>query len=371
VSKPPQSLLELPIKRIAIVRSLRGLSDLLCAIPALRALRAAFPDAHITLIGLAKARPLVQRFKDYIDEFLEFPGYPGIPEVSPSVHQLPAFFTQVHSFGYDLALQMHGNGLITNSFSALLGARFNAGFYVPGHFCLDPNYFLPYPDSEPEIWRHLRLMDFLGIPLQGDELEFLLQEIDFLELNQIPEMRYLQQVKYICIHPSSNLSERQWSIEHFAKVGDAIATRGYQVVLTGTIAEANLTEAISQRMQAQAINLAGKTSLGAMAALLIHAELLVCNDIGISHLAVALHVPSVVIFSSSQISRWAPLDRQRHRVLSPEFEVPSSEWIGSLPGRAEQNLLISAKLPVTPAMVMGQIEYLLGQKISIINPNSY
>ncbi len=371
MSKPPQPLLQLPIQRIAIVRSRQGLSDLLCAIPALRALRAAFPHAHITLIGLAKARFLVERFKNYIDEFLEFPGYPGIPEVSPSVHQLPAFFAQVHSFGFDLALQMHGNGLITNSFTALLGARFNGGFYVPGHFCPDANYFLPYPDSEPEICRHLRLMEFLGIPLQGDELEFPLQEPDFLELNQIPEMRYLQQVKYVCIHTGASVPERRWSVEHFAKVGDAIAARGYQVVLTGTIAEANLTQAVSRRMQTQAINLAGKTSLGAMAGLLIHAELVVCNDTGISHLAAALHVPSIVIFSNSQISRWAPLDRQRHRVLSPEFKVPSSEWIGNLPRRAEQNLLVSAKLSVTPAMVMGQVECFLGQKVSTINPHSY
>ncbi len=372
MSKPPQPLLQQPIQRIAIVRSLRGLGDTLCAIPALRALRAAFPHAHITLIGLAKARSLVQRFENYIDEFLEFPGYPGIPEVSPSVHQLPAFFAQVHSSPFDLALQMHGSGLITNSFTALLGARVNAGFYLPGHFCPDPYYFLPYPDGEPEIWRHLRLMNFLGIPLQGDELEFPIQEADFLELGKIPEMRYLQQLRYICIHPGASVPERRWSVKQFAEVGDALAARGYQVVLTGTAAEAHLTEVVAQRMQAQAINLAGRTSLGAMAALLIHAKLLVCNDTGVSHLAAALRVPSVVIFSNSQLLRWAPLDRQRHRVLSFEFQVPSSEWIGSFSGRVEkQSTLVSAKLPVTPAMVMGQVEDLLGQQVSSINPNSH
>jgi ADP-heptose:LPS heptosyltransferase len=49
-------------------------------------------------------------------------------------------------------------------------------------------------------------------------------------------------------------------------------------------------------MQAQSLDLAGRTTLGALAVLIEGARLLVCNDTEVSHIAAALKVPSVVIF---------------------------------------------------------------------------
>ncbi len=312
MSHEHQVLQQLSISRIAIVRSLPGLGDLLCVVPALRALRGAFPQAQITLIGLPWARSFVERFNHYLDKFLEFPGYPGIPEIPPSRSKLLKFLFGVHNEHLDLALQMHGNGTVINSFTVLLGARINAGFYLPGYYNPDPNYFLPYPDNEPEIWRHLRLMEFLGIPLRGDELEFPLQDEDFATIAQMPK-------PYICIHPGASAAQKRWSLENFAVVADAIAARGFHVVITGTASEANLTQALVEKMHCQPINLAGKTSLGAMAALVSQASLVICNDTGVSHLAAAFKVKSVVIFTNSSPHRWAPLNRQIHRSLSPTF----------------------------------------------------
>jgi ADP-heptose:LPS heptosyltransferase len=176
-----QHLLKLGIERIAIVRALPGLENLLCITPALRALRTVFPYAHITSIGLFSPEIIKQRWRHLIDDIIEFPGYPGIPE-SSSVQKVPEFLTKVQALRFDLALQMHDNGTIINSFTSLLGARINAGFYTHGYFCPDLNYFIPYPDNQPEIWRHLQLMKFLGIPVKNDKLDFPLLQTDFTEL---------------------------------------------------------------------------------------------------------------------------------------------------------------------------------------------
>jgi len=341
------------------VRSLSGLGDLLCAVPAWRALRAAFPQAQITLIGLAWARSFVERFSHYLDDFWEFPGYPGIPEVSPPVHKLPEFFARVQQQRFDLALQMHGSGIVSNSFTVLLGARVNAGFYLPGHYCPDPDYFLPYPAHEPEVWRHLQLMNYLGIPLQGDELEFPLYKQDSSALYAVEEVRHLQKGKYVCVHPGASVPERRWSPENFAVVADLIASRGFQVVLTGTATEANLTQTVAEMMQAQPINLAGRTSLGAMADLLSHAALLVCNDTGVSHLAAALRVNSVVIFTNSDPNRWAPLDRDRHRVLRVGEETFHRNVCTGDEGA------ISPSSP-TPEMVMTEVFDLLKKEVASV-----
>jgi ADP-heptose:LPS heptosyltransferase len=68
-------------------------------------------------------------------------------------------------------------------------------------------------------------------------------------------------------------------------------------------------------MRYPSVNLAGQTDLGTMAALLSQASLLVSNDTGVSHLAAALRVPSVILFLASDPRRWAPQDRELHRVV--------------------------------------------------------
>jgi ADP-heptose:LPS heptosyltransferase len=194
----------------------------------------------------------------------------------------------------------------------------------------------------------------LGIPLQGTELEFPLWEEDFSFLYAIEEVR-LQPGEYVCVHPGASVLERCWSPDSFAVVADALAARGFQVVLTGTAAEADLTQAVRKSMRTSPLDLAGRTSLGAIAALLSNARLLVCNDTGISHLAAALRVKSVVIFSASDPNRWAPLDRERHRVLSDQTQDGEMGKISS-----------PRPSPITPAAVMAQVEDLLSKEVTSV-----
>lgn len=125
-------------RRIAVFRALQ-LGDLLCAVPALRALRRALPHAEITLIGLLWARTLVDRYRAYLDSFLDFPGHPGMPEAPAQPDRMPAFLARAQQHRFDLVIQMHGSGGITNPLVALLGARHIAGYHVPGSTALTPS----------------------------------------------------------------------------------------------------------------------------------------------------------------------------------------------------------------------------------------
>jgi ADP-heptose:LPS heptosyltransferase len=314
-------LRELPLTRIAVFRALGGLGDLLCAIPALRSLRVAHPQAEIVLIGLPSIKPLVRRLDRYLDRLLDFPGYPGLPEQPLQVQQIPAFFQAAQNERFDLAIQMHGSGTVTNPLTVLLGARFNAGFFIPGQYCPDENRFLPYLARESEVRRYLRLLEFLGIPSQGDELEFPVYEEDKQALREIDDIRNLVKGEYVCIHPGASTPARCWQPEGFAAVADALAHLGLSVILTGSKHEVDLCRRVALMMKAPSVNLAGRTSLGALAALLKDARLLVCNDTGVSHLAVALRVKSVVLFTQSDPDRWAPLDRDRHRVVCQSTSI--------------------------------------------------
>ena len=208
--------------------------------PALRSLRAALPGAEIVLIGLPWARDFVARFGEYLDGFLEFPGFPGLPERYLEVDRVPEFLANAQARRFDLAVQLHGNGSLVNPLTVLLGARHSAGFYTPGGYCPDPDRFLTWPDHGLEIHRLLRLTEFLGCPDCGDHLEFPLTGDDFRGLHAVDGASGLAIGEYVCIHPGASVAGRRWPAGEFAAVGRELVAHGLGVVLTGAAAEAGL-----------------------------------------------------------------------------------------------------------------------------------
>lgn len=319
--------LEGRVERVAVVRALPGLGDLLCAVPALRALRMALPQARITLVGLASAGAFVERFAHYVDELLVCPGFPGL--VSPAdARAVPAFLAEAQARRFDLALQLHGSGVTSNPFTLLLGARQSAGCFLAGQYCPDAERFVALPEDQHEIRRALMPLTHLGLPLQGEGLEFPLREDDRAALAQVPQARGLEPGGYVCVHPGASTPLRRWAPEQFAAAADALAWRGLTVVLTGGPDERGLTGAVARAMRAPALDLAGQTGLGALGALLAGAALLLSNDTGVAHLGVALGRPSVVVFAGqsadpTHMARWAPLDHQRHHAIPAPNDAPA------------------------------------------------
>lgn len=316
------------IAQILVVRALPGLGDLLCSVPALRSLRRAYPQATITWLGLPGTEWFGQRFAHLIDHWLPFPGFPGIPEGWQGLQATAEFCQWAQSQGYDLTLQLHGNGRYINSFLTLLGGQHQAGFYLPGQYCPDPRYFLPYPFQGTEAERLLDLMVFLGLPETRRNLDFPIAEAEYRAGLQLLDAHSLMPGQYICLHPGASIESRRWSAAGFVQVAQQLAHQGHRLVLTGTAAERGLTgdiwAAINEPGIPLPVNLAGRTCLGSLAVLLRHAALLVCNDTGISHLGAALQTPSVVVFSDSDIERWAPGDRTRHRIVDSRQTGPAT-----------------------------------------------
>lgn len=338
---------ELTLDRIVLTRALKGLGDFLCVTPALRSLRHAFPSAHLALVGLESTRGLLARYPHLVDELISFPGFPGIPEETLDVTRLPAFFAAMQARRFDLAIQMHGNGNLLNPFTVMLGAARSAGYHAPGAYCPDPALYLPLSEDEHEVRRWLRLAAHLGAPARGEHLDFPLHRADWDALAALPEAATLLAGQHIVIHPGATEAPRRWLPAHFAAVADRLAADGFRVVLTGTANEAPIAAEVERAMRWPALNLAGRTGLGAMAAMLSRAQLLVTNDTGVSHLAAALRVPSVVIFLASDPRRWAPLDRKLHRVVGRDGLRPDD---------------------VSPGQALREAAYLLAIRRQILEP---
>jgi ADP-heptose:LPS heptosyltransferase len=300
------------IKSIAILRALQ-LGDLLCSVPAFRALRKSFPNAHIAILGMPWMKSFVLRFKNYLDEFIWFPGYPGLPEQPVDPAATASFITSMVKRKFDLALQMQGNGTIINPLVELLGAKHMGGFFTAGDYRPSSSYFIPYPNGISEIHRHLKLMEHIGVEPAGDELEFPVTENDEEEFSNafLP----VEPKKYICVHAGSRGGWRQWPTEYFARLADECFYKGYMIVLTGTAEEMPIVNDVASRMVNQCVIAAGKTSLGSLAVLLKNSAGLISNCTGVSHIASALKVKSVVVSMDGEPERWAPLNNQLHTTI--------------------------------------------------------
>lgn len=321
-------LLPKDIKKIAIFRALQ-LGDMLCVIPAIRALRYAYPQAEMVLLGLPWAKKFTNRFNMYFDRHIHFPGYPGLPEQPFDAEKFAAFLPTVQKESFDLVLQMQGNGSVVNAMVELFGAKHVAGFSTAGHYAADNDLFLPYPDYGSEIERHLLLMEYLGIKLQGNELEFPLSTNDFNELDAL--RLDIAPKKYVCVHPGSRGHWRQWPVKYFAAIADLCAEQGYKVILTGTQDELDIINEVKSNMRYQAIVAAGKTSLGAVGVLIKNAVMLVSNCTGVSHIAAAFKTPSIVISMDGEPHRWGPIDTRIHRTINwlefPDFHLVFREAV--------------------------------------------
>jgi len=301
-------------RRIAVFRALY-LGDLLLAVPALRALREGFPQAEITLIGLPWAASFAHRFRRYVDRFVEFVGYPGISEVPVNMERIKPFLDAQQAYGYDLVVQMHGSGQTSNAFVLALGGRTTAGYTI-GTFSAASRaltWSAPYPTDQPEVLRNLGLAALAGCAHLDPTLEFPLCAEDRAEatalLSGLPRARG----PVIGFHPGASRPARRWPTAYFAALADELAREvDGAIIFTGGPDEELIVQEVVDKMTTRPLNLAGKTSLGGLAALMSRMDLFISNDTGPAHLANALATPSITIFGPTEPRRWAALDRANH-----------------------------------------------------------
>lgn len=309
------------ISKIAIFRALY-LGDMLCIIPTVRSIRAAFPNSQIYLVGLPWQREFANRFTRYFDHFIEFPGWPGLPEQAPDRDKILAFLLDIARYNFDLILQMQGNGETTNCLCMLWNGKQVCGLRKPGEYAPVDELFPVSVDGEHEVLRFFKILDALGIKSHGTHLEFPITAKEWTDTQSMLEGVGLRAQQYVCLHPGARDKRRRWSVDHFAVIANKLAAHGHRVVLTGSILEKEILQDVQNKSSASLFNIVeafGHVSAGELAAIIAGARLLVSNDTGVSHIASALQTPSVIIFSRfSDINRWRPLDETKHIAIPHE-----------------------------------------------------
>jgi ADP-heptose:LPS heptosyltransferase len=302
------------VKKIAILRA-NALGDYIFAQPALYALRAAYPQAEIILLGKAWHHNYITGRPGPVNRVMPIPPYRGVSEPDTwqgdSAEQqqaLEKFFHHAEQECFDLALQMHGGGGNSNPFLLRLGARVTAGSKAAGAPPLDR--WMPYIYWQHEIYRLLEVANLVGAPPVMIEPRIEVTERDRAEYRQaVAEVEQ----PTIVIHPGASDPRRRWSAQKFAAVGDRLAQEGCRVIVVGIPEEAEVVAQVCTHMHSPALNLCGAISLHGLTGLLESAELVIANDSGPRHLAEAVGTPTVGIYWCGNLINAGSSFRTFHR----------------------------------------------------------
>jgi ADP-heptose:LPS heptosyltransferase len=303
------------VHKIAAIR-VNALGDFICALPALEALRAAYPDAEIVLLAKKWTAIFMKDRPGPINRVVVVPPYGGVgvePGSSVDALEIESFFHTMRQEHFDLAIQMHGGGRYSNRFVRRIGARMSVGSKTPDAEPLDRS--LPYIFFQQEILRQLEVVSLVGATVTNLEPCITVTESDLNEAHRVFDST-LSSDKLVALHPGASDPRRRWPAEKFAAVGDALASRGAQIVITGTPEEQDLANAIVNAMQTSVRNLCGFISLGGLAGLLSRCRLVVSNDSGPLHLAAAVGTATVGIYWCFNLLNYAPLTRAHHRPIA-------------------------------------------------------
>lgn len=300
------------VKKIAVVRA-NGLGDYIFALPALDALRAAYPDAEIVYLGKAWHAAFLRERPGPVDRTVVVPPYggvgeqPGTPEDRAAIE---VFFQAMQGEYFDLAFQIHGGGRYSNPFTRRLGARVTIGLKTPDAEALDR--WVPYVYFQREILRYLEAVSLAGATPITLDPRVAVTIADCTEASAaVPETDR----PLVVLHPGASDPQRRWPAAKFAAVGDALVEAGAEVAVTGTGSEGAVVQAVLGAMRREALDLYEKLSIGGFAGLLSRCAVVVSNDSGPLHLAAAVGASTVGVFWCFNHINAAPMTRTRHRPL--------------------------------------------------------
>lgn len=298
-------------KRICIHR-VGQIGDIVCAIPAMLAIRHAYPEAELTLLTSpgAKGNPGAKELLSNAKWINHLWVYHSDDINSPK--KILSFINELGEKKFDAWFQLPQD-LTTFSlelrnmfFAKLAGVKWATGYYVntlPIFFRAQLLHLKSIREADRQLHR-LKQLD-----IKTDHLDFS-HIVDTPEKSVVSEIftaHQLNQTKLLAMVPGGKRLANRWPIENFVEIARRWVKQQGQIIILGGAADdvlAKHIEAIDKRF---IIDLCGKTNLLQTAELLKSCRLLLTNDTGPMHIAAVSGVPCIVPFSARDLPvKWYP-----------------------------------------------------------------
>jgi heptosyltransferase I len=299
------------VPRILLIK-LSSLGDVIHALPTLEALRTLYPRGHITWLVEDTYAPVVA-------------GHPALDEVWPvprprqgngrflkNLQEMLLVARRLRHDPFDLVIDLQGL-LKSALWVALARSVRKVGYERTREFSYLAltERLAPFDPEAHAVRRYLNVARHLGARETPPRFRLGLRLPENLDHLLSPENGRPLTI----LHPGARWPTKLWPGAYWAHLADWLSRdQGFQVVITGSPGECALAGDIAARAAAPLLNLAGRTSLAELAALLQQARLAVTTDTGPMHLACALKTPVAALFGPTAPWRTGPFG-EGHEVV--------------------------------------------------------
>ncbi len=303
-----------------LVLVLDHLGDAVFSTPAVKAIAELWPHAYLTVLCGEWSADLFRPAK-WVDEVMIF-NAPWFAERAKrrSFEAIAGEAAVISELGFDIAIDLRGDlRHILMLHRAQVPVR--AGFAVTGGgFLL--SMCPAYPWDAHAVDKRLAIAQAMGAH-PADRLPVIPQdpEAETRIAGLFERRRLAKSHPLVGIHPGAGTEAKRWPYDQFAMVADTLfRDHAATLVITGSESEAELAKRVHARMVAPAEVLAGETTVGELVAVLRRLVLFISGDTGPLHIAAALGVPTIALWSgTNDPALWGPLGGES-TIISSDVE---------------------------------------------------
>lgn len=287
------------MQRILVCQTGGWIGDMVLLTPALRALKQAYPQSHLTLLLRPRVADLMKA-NPYVDACIVDTKATG------RFRALTNLVHQIRKRAFDVALVLHPTSFRNALLPFLARVPMRVGSNVSGRGILLTASCADNTDVH-EVHRYLQVLQLLGIDTTPPDLEFWHTDADRQAIQQLLQSEGIfSHQRLIGLNLGTTWETKRWAAENFAKVIQHLARFDIhaKIVLTGAPAEHELAAALNR--SSPAINLVGKTTVLQLGALLERVKVYLTCDSGPMHIAAAVGTPTVSMFGPTAPTRHCP-----------------------------------------------------------------
>lgn len=289
-------------KHIMVIK-LGALGDLILVVPSLRALRATYPTAIITLVVDSKLTPLME-LCPYVDNVISVNR-----AKKNSLRRFWRLVKKLRKLYCDISVDFQ-NTKWTHALAFFADVRRRYGYTrgICGHLLTNG---IPFQkDTLAPIDHQARILNLFGISTVKDTLELWVSDEDRASVAKMLADTWIapsQRLVGFVLNASCAWKTKNWPLDYFIELAARLEKDlQVRVVLLGDDSNTQVAEQFLLRADTETINLVGKTSLREMVALVDRLNCLVSGDTAPIHVASAMKTPTVAFFGPTNALRHAP-----------------------------------------------------------------
>ena len=295
--------------RKILIRGTNWIGDVVMTLPAITAVREAYPEARISILVKPWVADLLRISPD-VDEVMVYER-PGVHEGLGGLFRL---VRELKTQKFDMAILLQ-NAIEAAVIAWLARIPVRAGYNTDGR-----GIFLTHSViRSKEILRvhqveyYLGMLKALGLEAGRKDARLLISEEEKALSDRILKQRGIAETSLLIgLAPGATYGPaKRWYPERFANVADRLIERfSASVLLFGSPGDHDIAQKVQESARSSLINLTGETTLREAISLIARCRLFVTNDSGLMHVAGALGVPTVAIFGSTNPLTTSPVGRK-------------------------------------------------------------